>query len=289
MKLYKSILLSFAAFASLAFVADTPAAELEKSLLWKIEGKNAKTSYLFGTMHLIPAEKFFMPEKVTRAFAATNKLMMELDISNQAEAVQILAYATMPNGQTIDKMISAEDYALLDSTLLAEIGMGMSIFNSYKPFVLEALLMSKMIDGDIESYETTFGEMAAAAEKPILALETVKEQMSLFDELPYEEQMTDLMKYVKGDAEMDALFAKMVDMYVAEDVGGLYEYTSEYYPDEAFMQTLLFARNAKWIPKLEQQMAKSSLFIALGAAHLGGPKGVINFLREAGYKVTAVR
>ena len=289
MRIYKPILLSIAFFASLAFVADNPAKNLEKSLLWKIEGKNGKTSYLFGTIHLISSDNFFMPAKAEKAFAACDFLMMELDISNQTEMMSMMKYANMADGQTIDKLVSKEDYTLLDSTLQAETGMGMALFNTFKPFIIESMLIQKMIDGDLKSYEAVFAEMSAETEKPIVALETVKQQMELFDDLPYNEQMTDLMKYVKGDEDTKALFKEMVDMYIAEDVSSLYNYMDDYFPDKIWMEKLLFSRNATWVPKIENALQENSLFIAVGAGHLGGDKGLINLLREAGYKVKAVK
>lgn len=36
-------------------------------------------------------------------------------------------------------------------------------------------------------------------------------------------------------------------------------------------------------------MKEKSTFFAVGAGHLGGMKGVINLLKKAGYKVTAVK
>jgi uncharacterized protein YbaP (TraB family) len=131
--------------------------------------------------------------------------------------------------------------------------------------------------------------MSTEAEKPILALESVKEQMELFDDLPYAEQMDDLMKYVKGDEDMKTLFKEMVDMYLAQDISGLYNFMDSFYPDKAWMEKLLFARNAGWVPKIESAMQEKSLFIAVGAGHLGGEKGIIQLLKEAGYKVKAVK
>lgn len=289
MKFYKQFILAIAAFASLAFVADKPANSSEKSLLWKIEGKNIKTSYLFGTIHLISTNNFFMPKKAEKAFAESDKLMMELDLSNQQEMASMMQFATMANGQTIDKLISEADYALLDSTLQAETGLGIAPFNSFKPFIIESLLMQKMIDGEIKSYEAIFTEMAATQKKPILALESVQEQLELFDDLPYEEQMADLMKYVKGDEEMKTLFKQMVDMYTAQDIEGLYSFMDEYFPEKIWMQKLLFERNAKWVPIIEKSVAENHLFIAVGAGHLGGNNGIISLLRKAGYIVTAVK
>jgi len=45
-------------------------------------------------------------------------------------------------------------------------------------------------------------------------------------------------------------------------------------------------RNASWIPKIEEYIKTKSCFIAVGAGHLPGKKGVIELLRDQGYTVT---
>lgn len=289
MKLYKSLLISIATLSLLSFACGLSKGELDDSLLWKIEGKNIKTSYLFGTIHLIDSNKFFMPEKVQKAFSNSQKLILEIDITNQMEMAAMMQYASMEDGQTMDKLLSAEDYHLLDSTLQAQTGMGIAPFNTFKPFIVESLFLNQLIEGEMKSYETTLVEMAAESKKPVDGLESVKDQMTLFDELPYEEQATDLMRYVKGDEDMKNTFKEMVALYVEEDLNGLYDYMDEYFPEQKWMEILLNQRNEKWVPIIENNMTESSLFIAVGAGHLGGEKGVIELLRKAGYKVSAVK
>ncbi|MEO5583583.1 MAG: TraB/GumN family protein, partial [Saprospiraceae bacterium] len=51
----------------------------------------------------------------------------------------------------------------------------------------------------------------------------------------------------------------------------------------------LYDRNKKWIPLMSAMMKDKSTFFAVGAGHLGGPKGVINLLKLAGYKITPVK
>ena len=56
-----------------------------------------------------------------------------------------------------------------------------------------------------------------------------------------------------------------------------------------FADILLYDRNANWVKKLQQLMPENSLVIAVGAGHLPGKKGVLNLLREAGYKVEPIK
>ncbi len=55
-----------------------------------------------------------------------------------------------------------------------------------------------------------------------------------------------------------------------------------------FTDILLYHRNLNWVKKLNELLPAKALVIAVGAGHLPGEKGVINLLRQYGYKVTPV-
>jgi len=52
-------------------------------------------------------------------------------------------------------------------------------------------------------------------------------------------------------------------------------------------KTMIDDRNKDWVPKIEKMLKeKRTFFITVGAAHLVGPGGVPNLLRQDGYHVT---
>ena len=57
---------------------------------------------------------------------------------------------------------------------------------------------------------------------------------------------------------------------------------------DAIDDEMIFARNAKWIPELEPLLDAGGAYIAVGAAHLRGPRGVVELLKARGYQVTRV-
>ena len=86
----------------------------------------------------------------------------------------------------------------------------------------------------------------------------------------------------------EAEFDKLVDTYTSQDVEGLFLFMTSEGMMKDYRETILDQRNISWIPTLQERMKKESLFVAVGAGHLGGESGVISLLKKAGYQVEAV-
>jgi uncharacterized protein YbaP (TraB family) len=82
----------------------------------------------------------------------------------------------------------------------------------------------------------------------------------------------------------------MQKMYVSQNIDSMYLAVVSQEGTVISHQQLkiLVERNEKWIPQIIQMLKEQKCFIAVGAAHLGGPNGVIRLLEEKGYKITPV-
>jgi len=198
----------------------------------------------------------------------------------------------MKNGKTIKDLVTDDDYKLLSSFIKEQTGMSLTKLNTFKPFLIYGILYPKMIDCIGQSIEAELIKIAVAQKEEVLGLETVQEQLSVFDEITYEDQLKDLIKSAKDDMKEDQLlFLKMMKIYKNKDLNKLMSIMGdEKYSMNSKQNTeiLLINRNKKWIPKIEELIKKKATFIGVGAAHLGGDFGVIKLLREQGYSVKAI-
>lgn len=258
------------------------------SLLWKVEGENIQTSYLFGTIHLLPQSQFKLEEKVEKAFDESEQVVLEIDMDDPSLQVKMMQNAGMKDGLTLDKVFSEEDYELVSKEIQKVMGVGLAPLNHMKPFMLYSMLIANLIEGTPASFELTFVQMAKERELEILGLETVEEQMAVFDRVPYAEQAEDVLELVKDTETMADEFSELVETYQNEDIDQLFEITKEYADSETSFDELIFKRNKNWIPLIGEFAKEKSTFFGVGAGHLGGPEGVISLLREAGYQVTPV-
>ncbi|MCH2022077.1 MAG: TraB/GumN family protein [Saprospiraceae bacterium] len=272
--------------------------KLENSLLWKVSGNGIKTSYIFGTIHMISKTDFFWDKNMDKAFKKSKKLVMEIDMSQSlVMAVQMMQLAPMKGDQTLKDLISEQDYEIVKKYFTEEVksqeakmtfGMG----QNWQPMLLQSGLYMEMIDGPVKMYEMELTAKARKADMAFGGLETVAEQMAVFNQIPYKVQAEELVKMVKnlkeGKGDQNE-FAMMVTKYKEQDIDGMLESMQEDLDAMEGKDALLDDRNKKWIPKIGEISKEMPTFFAVGAGHLGGENGVIRLLRKAGYKVVAMK
>ncbi len=85
-------------------------------------------------------------------------------------------------------------------------------------------------------------------------------------------------------------FMNQYRIYLTQNSDEVYNLTAKEFKTDGNSQTkLLDERNAAWIPVIEKNIKVKPSFIGVGAAHLGGKKGVVNLLRARGYKLTPIK
>jgi uncharacterized protein YbaP (TraB family) len=266
------------------------AAPAASSLLWEISGKNlAQPSYLYGTIHLVCPDDLRMSEPLKQAFGKTQQVVMELDMDSPTMMKEMQSDMLMKDGQSLQKLLSAPDYTAVGNYLQAKAGLPIDKVGAVKPFILSSMLYPALLGCAPASYEGTFVKMAQEQKKDVLGLETVQEQLGLFDKIPYGEQSKMLADMVNKEAEAKQELQKMMVLYKAQDVEQLHSLTSgSMFNFQQYEDLLLDSRNQHWIAGISQYATAKPTFFAVGAAHLGGPKGVLALLREQGYQVKAV-
>lgn len=282
-----------ASTATIAAVAET-----ENALLWEISGKGIKQpSYLFGTIHMIGKEDFFLSESTRSALEKAQKVVFEInmeDMMDFSKLMPLMMKAFMPGDTTLKDLLDEEDYGMVRSHF-EKLGLPMILLDRIKPMFLSVLSSDDILSfdeksGNVVSYEMELMKIAKAGNKEIDGLETAEFQMSMFDSIPYKVQAGMLVESIKaGDAGQEQ-FAQMVELYKNQDLKGMQEMLEgEQGGLGEYDDILLVGRNKNWIPVMQQIMKQGPTFFAVGAGHLGGENGVVALLRKEGFTVRAVK
>lgn len=256
----------------------------ENSLLWEVSGNGlSKPSYLYGTIHMICGNDYFLSEKTKKAFNASESLFLEIDLSdpNELAFMQKAAMGTEP----LSKKLTAKQLTDLDIILRKNTGMTIQQVDSFSMLTVLSLISMKSFGCEnLKFYEMEFIGLAKESKKSIGGLETIEAQIQFLNKAYSNDEMIAMLKETNGEET-----TKMVQNYVKENLPELYkEITTPKLMNENSKKWLLEARNTNWAVKMPNIMKSQSTFFAVGAAHLLGEEGLINLLRKAGYSVKPV-
>ena len=265
------------------------------SLLWQITGNGMKdTSYVFGTMHLIDSQYYYFPDKLKELIKASDLVVLEIgeELNDPFKAMSLMK---LDEGQSLfdffneaqeDSIIAwVEEKAGFNETQFR------AMFGSMKPFVLISLGTELDMAKNAESYERTIMAIQSENKIPLRGLETLEDQISVFDNFSDEEQAQMVMETIRNSGENSELtMKKMMRLYHDQNIDSLNIMIHEEGETLADKEdALLSNRNHKWIPKINKMIADKKVFIAVGAGHLAGENGVLQLLRDEGYTVTPLK
>jgi uncharacterized protein YbaP (TraB family) len=287
-KLFKSIAVVAVLLISSGVFAQAKKVESinsnDKSLLWEISGNGlSKSSYLYGTIHMICGNDYFLSDKTKKAFTASDNLVLEVNLSDPKElsVAQQLAYGKEP----LSKTLSPEQLNDLDALLQKRTGMTVKQVDKFSLMTVMSLITMKSFGCvDIKSYEMEFIAMAKESDKSVTGFETLQSQMYFLSKGYSDAEMITMLQESNDDTTK-----KMVQNYIQENLPELYkDITAPKVMNEKARKWLLDVRNENWVVKMPDMMKDKSTFFAVGAAHLLDEQGVINLLRKKGYIVKPI-
>lgn len=278
-----------------AKIAPVPATE--NTLLWRISGKGlSKPSYLFGTMHLLCGDDIVLSDSLKAAIKSSDNIYLELELDNMFEMLGAMQHMNMKGDTTLADLLTEKEYKKVktyfeqNSTMLP-----FSMLETFKPMLAASLIAeqaSKSSCDNMIAMEQLIMTEAKEADKKIKGLETMNYQLGIFDKIPYKQQAKQLYEMIakSGDSTDANEMIALTKVYRSQQLNKLGEMTmKEDMGIKNFTELLLYGRNENWTKKLAELMPDKSLVVAVGAGHLPGKRGVINLLRQAGYKVEPVR
>lgn len=261
----------------------------DKTLLYSVKRKGLPVSYIFGTVHLIPDTAFYFPTKLEKTLEKTQQLVLEIDNLNDRAAAQ--KHMLLDSGSVFDIFTPEQADSVVQwgaKSLKMQPETFRQGFKQMKPFVLMQIATQAMLVGNAKSYEFELMGKARMYNLPIVGLETLEYQIHLFDSIPSADIANMILEGIRHPEAGKAEQKEMTRLYMAQDVEGLAKLIVESEEIGANTELLVFQRNRNWIPRMEQMMQTKSCFFAVGAGHLGGDKGVIQLLKNAGYTVTPI-
>jgi len=258
--------------------------------LWRLSDADT-TVYLFGTVHALPEGADWYDARIQRAFAEADELVTEINMDDQRESATTLASAAMlSGGRNLRELMTRENRAQYESALTA-LGVPVETLDPVEPWfaALNVSMLPLMRSGFDPGAGVDMVLTEAGKDKRRVALETVDEQVALFDTLPLASQFALLEGAVEGAPTAAETLGAMVDRWIEGDADGLATLMNADMDDPVLFQRLLYDRNARWVDWIATRMEQpGTVFIAVGAGHLAGEGSVQDLLGERGLEVTRI-
>lgn len=293
--LHRSLgVLGLAALASCA--TPTPQAAGGSPALWQVADDDTKV-YLFGTIHMLPANHSWRTPAFDQAVAGSSELVVEtiLDEANpQALAAQLARLGIAQGLPPIAQRVAPEKRPLLE-TAITKTGIPRMAFDQMETWAAAFMLLGTQFKdlglSGSAGVESVLRQNFRQAGKPIGQLETNLEQLSLFDTLPESAQRALLEGSIEAPAEMRTEFNAMLAAWSRGDVATIGRTFNEDLAGSPELQAALIRRrNHNWTDWVRRRMAApGTLMVAVGAGHLAGPESVVELLQGHGYRVTRVQ
>ena len=257
--------------------------------LWELHGKH-NTVYILGSIHVLRPSDYPLAPAVLNAYGDAKSIFMEVnlaEIDSQIMQTELLASARLPEGKTLPVIMGDARYKRAQA-LAREVGVDLGIFDAFAPwFAAEAISQLQLQQLGFEpksGVEMFFLERARADGKSVAGLETVHDQIALFDALSMDQQADYLVSSLEEAHDLPKEVDAMVHAWAGGDTQWFADQLkSEIGRDPALYDSVLVARNRKWVPKIEALLNDDKNYLVIvGTGHLVGQGSVIALLKKDG-------
>lgn len=289
--------LAACALLALACATVPPPVETGELFLWEVaraDGAGGR-AHVMGSVHLSDDEIAFDPA-VEQALANADALVLEvapaeLDPDRMAELTASTGF--FEDGRTLEGVLQPETWRLLLERLERE-RLAPDAFLRMKPWLAGITL--QLVGLEREGFDPDLGvdmalaRSAEAAGKAVLGLETADAQISALDSLPLATQEAMLRGVIDEAASGDVGLPLLLDAWRKGDAARI---EAEVFAGMdrnpalgPFFEAIFFERNRQMASGIARIVDDGGLsFVAIGAAHVVGERGVPALLSARGYVV----
>ncbi|MCX7181924.1 MAG: TraB/GumN family protein [Candidatus Methylopumilus sp.] len=260
----------------------------DRGIFWKLKAPNGLTHYLFGTMHTDENRIITFLPIVKQALDASDLLVVEIASDDHAKNLFMSNHSLTSDLNEAElnqiKKLSEFHVMYFENVIRMKPWLLDIIFDSPKPsseFNQDFLLMS----------------MASDLDKDVTGIESSQEHFAIMDSLSLDDQLVMLRSVLKKtEKERLADYSLLMKEYLLADLDRIRktdeELTGKLLPPDLWAKMkiqLMDERNKKMVTKIKELSKDKQLFIAVGASHLSGQDGLLNQLRQSGFKMSPMK
>ena len=259
------------------------------SPVWAIRGAH-NTVYLAGSIHLLRADDASLPPAFARAYLGSARLVMEIDLGHLDAgemAGEMVGHALLPENTTLEQQLGAERYRRVGAAAVA-LGVPDGMLDREAPWMV-GLQLTELEYAHLgfdpgQGVEQQLVRRALADRKPTGGLESLSDELGVFERLSHDEQLRflDMVLTDLDAAESDT--QAVLEAWRHGDAPRLGALLAEEYRTfPTLYRALVTDRNRSWLPQIEALLKESDdCLVVVGALHLVGSGGLLELLHRDG-------
>jgi hypothetical protein len=267
-----------------------------QSPVWRVE-KDANLMFIGGTMHVLTAADYPLPDAFETAYRQSGRVVFETDMAKMASPQfqqYMLAELRYSDGHNLRQVLRKDTYRSIEEFCTAR-GVSMASVENFKPGMVATMMVMVELQRlglagvGVDSH---FNQRADKDLKAKGQLETVEEQVAFIAGMGSGRE-DEMLAYNLSDLKsLPTLWQSMNQAWRRGDLHALE--ASSATPLRAdfpeIYQALLIDRNNTWIAQIEAMSKTAEVeFILVGALHLVGSDGLLSMLSSRGYKITQLQ
>ncbi|MFM2327523.1 MAG: hypothetical protein RIR31_1725, partial [Bacteroidota bacterium] len=266
-----------------------------QGLLWEISGNGmVKPSYLFGTMHVSNKLAFHLADSFYNAIKSVDVVALETNPAkwqdDYSKPSVLRNYSSPDYGNNGDNLFDMpNDYLHKNTFAVTKYETNIKLALATEPAMINGMLYrtyNKGADFEEDTYlDMYIFQTGSKLGKKMTGVENFEESEKLVAEA-----YKDAAKEKRNNSEYNADdYLKspyaLEDAYRKGDLDMLDSLEEKQFNSKIFLEKFLYKRNEIQANSIDSIIkSKTSLFAAVGSAHLPGKRGVIEMLRSKGYK-----
>src|SRR5580698_9578898 len=266
-----------------------------QSPVWALRGAH-NTVYLAESVHLLKPGDSALPPALTRAYADSTQLVMEMDLAKldtSSISAWILEHGRYPDGQSMTQALGPQRYARV-AAQAAALGLPLEQLAVLRPWVVALTLTDLMyLKMGFDSQSGVEEQLIARTQqdgRATAGLETLDEELGQLDRMSEEDQARFLELTLDDLKDTESDTDQMLKAWRAGDSAQLAAQLSDAYNQfPELYRVLVSERNQRWLPQIKAYLgADHNVLIVVGALHVVGKGGLLDLLRNAGIAATPV-
>jgi len=259
----------------------------KQSLLWELVTTAGSRSYLLGTMHVKDYRAFIYQDVITDYIDKCKIFATEFDLRERHQ-LKGNEFALIPNNNDLFRLLGEHKYEKLKKMLRKSFSLDLDALQTTLPlFIINILTEKILVKSNSVPLDTFLWQYAENTHRDLRGVETFAEQLVTLSNIPIEYQIKSLLEIGKHPKKFRKQINSLIQLYIDGDIKKLYKMSKKSLGKQR--KLLLYERNLIMGKRIMDMINEKPSFIAIGAAHLSGQKGVLRLVKKKGISIKPVR